>query len=191
MNWPDLLQQWLREQKILGGGCCRCGERDPECLDFHHIDPKTKRFTIGNGTLSARERERLGQAGDYLTCLSVGLGDLQREIAKCVLICANCHRKFHAHVKRGGDSPFWKWDPSMLKDAPRSVAAARRGIQRRRERGLPEPILDYGIDGDTQRKYLNLMLKLQREVVRREAEGDPVITAYSGGSLPAQDVEKR
>lgn len=184
MIWPDFLKRWLREQKILGGGCCRCGERDPDCLDFHHLDPRAKRFTIGNGTLSARDRGRLEAAGDYLTCLSVGLPDLQEEIAKCILICANCHRKLHAHLKRGGECPFWEWDPSMVTSAPGMVAAARRGIQRRKEHGLPEPTRDYGIEEDTRRKYLELTLEMQREVARREAEGDPVITAYTGPRPP-------
>jgi hypothetical protein len=109
--------------------------------------------------------------GDYLTCLSVGLPDLQEEIAKCILICANCHRKLHAHLRRGGECPFWKWDPTMSQRAPNLVAAARHGIQRRKELGFPESTHNYGIEEGSQRKYLNLMHELQREITRRaEAE---------------------
>lgn len=178
MKWPEYLRRWIRQQKILGGGCCRCGERDPDCLDFHHVDPKVKRFTIGTGTLSPSDRKRRGDAADYLTCLPAGLGDLRGEIAKCILICANCHRTLHAHLKRGGECPFWAWDASVVKDAPRIVAAARRGIRRRKERGIPEPTHDYGIEEDSQQKYLDLMLAMQKELAEREASGNPVITAY-------------
>jgi hypothetical protein len=59
-------------------GCCLCNEDDPCCLDFHHIDPNTKRKAVG-----------LLVAG--------GLGkQLWDEIEKCVLLCACCHRKIHA-----------------------------------------------------------------------------------------------
>jgi len=56
-------------------GCCRCGERDPIVLEFHHRDPNTKKATIG----------RLATRHDLLP----------EELAKCDLICANCHRKEH------------------------------------------------------------------------------------------------
>src|SRR5277367_4132684 len=29
-------------------GCSRCPENRPACLDFHHVDPATKCFAIGN-----------------------------------------------------------------------------------------------------------------------------------------------
>lgn len=57
-------------------GCKHCGEAHPACLDFHHRDPKTK-----------------------LACISELVKDgyrvevLLAEIAKCDLLCANCHRK--------------------------------------------------------------------------------------------------
>jgi len=58
--------------------CVNCGESDPVCLDFHHRDPKTKRFGIGRGGCAR----------------SIFL--LKEEIAKCLVLCANCHRKHHA-----------------------------------------------------------------------------------------------
>ena len=59
-------------------GCSRCPEKDPACLDFHHTDPKTKKFTIA--AISTR---------------SPALKLLLAEVAKCAIICANCHRKEH------------------------------------------------------------------------------------------------
>jgi hypothetical protein len=59
------------------GGCIRCGEADPPCLDFHHL----------------RDKDSV-VAG--LACAGWSVERVRREIAKCVVLCANCHRKFHA-----------------------------------------------------------------------------------------------
>lgn len=55
-------------------GCQVCGESFPPALDFHHVDQDQKRFGIAEGVVYAME-----------TVLS--------ELQKCVLLCANCHRK--------------------------------------------------------------------------------------------------
>lgn len=75
--------EWLNT--IKSKGCARCGETFLACLDFHHRDPKKKLFAIGV------------RAG------AVGLKALQEEVAKCDVICSNCHRKLHA-AERGSDS---------------------------------------------------------------------------------------
>lgn len=60
-------------------GCCKiCGETDVRCLTFHHVDPKQKKFNI-----STSGQKRL------LT------DTIDAEIAKCILVCENCHRKIH------------------------------------------------------------------------------------------------
>lgn len=60
-----------------GGKCLRCGyDKSLVALDFHHIDPEKKDFTISN------DRFKLIEAIE--------------EIKKCILICSNCHREFHA-----------------------------------------------------------------------------------------------
>lgn len=64
-------------------GCAHCPETDPVCLDFHHIDPTTKKATIS----------RL-YAGTW------GWPVIEAEIAKCIVLCANCHRKEHARRER-------------------------------------------------------------------------------------------
>lgn len=64
--------EWKQQQK-----CCRCGEDDVSCLDFHHIDPAIKDGTVSEMRNWSWER-------------------LQREIEKCIVLCSNCHRKFHA-----------------------------------------------------------------------------------------------
>lgn len=57
-------------------GCSLCKENEPCCLDFHHL--KDKKFEIGIATKSAYSWE-----------------NIVKEINKCVLVCANCHRKIH------------------------------------------------------------------------------------------------
>lgn len=70
------IKAWLREYKE-SLGCEACGEKHPACLEFHHTNRQEKRFAIG-------------RLKDYLS-----LKLLQAEIAKCRLLCANCHRKEH------------------------------------------------------------------------------------------------
>ena len=61
-------------------GCAMCGEKELVCLDFHHIDPSTKEFNIGK-QFHIRSFK-----------------DIEKEIEKCVVLCANCHRKVHAGI---------------------------------------------------------------------------------------------
>lgn len=65
----------IREQR--GGKCQRCGYNNYKgALEFHHIDPSQKDFTVGDRDFK--------------------LKDCVEETKKCVLICANCHREVHA-----------------------------------------------------------------------------------------------
>lgn len=50
-----------------------------EELDFHHLDAQIKEHTVA------------GMVGKPLTAIAA-------EINKCVVLCANCHRRFHAGV---------------------------------------------------------------------------------------------
>lgn len=70
-------QKWFHDLKSQLA-CLKCGENHPACLDFHHRDPSSKDGDIG-GAWRLWTRERI---------LS--------EIAKCDVLCANCHRKEHA-----------------------------------------------------------------------------------------------
>jgi hypothetical protein len=64
---------YVNSQKV---ECKKCGETRFYTLDFHHKDAKTKDFTIGRFKKGA-------------------LQTIQKEIDKCVVLCANCHREFH------------------------------------------------------------------------------------------------
>ena len=64
-----------------GGACQLCGyERYAGALQFHHIDPAEKTFA-----LSSRGVAR-------------SLAKARAEVAKCVLLCANCHAEVEAGV---------------------------------------------------------------------------------------------
>ena len=62
-----------------GSACHLCGYgRCLAALQFHHVDPSTKRFAIAfRGMTRSLERARL-------------------EAAKCILLCANCHAEVEA-----------------------------------------------------------------------------------------------
>ena len=72
----------LLDKIKLEKGCKECGYKEyPVALDFDHINPKTKEFTIGT------------------SYTSVSLKRLYKEIDKCQILCANCHRvKTHARL---------------------------------------------------------------------------------------------
>ena len=63
-----------------GGCCCICRyRRCLQALQFHHLNPKRKRFTISCSNTYGIERKR-------------------KEVKKCILVCANCHAELEAGV---------------------------------------------------------------------------------------------
>lgn len=57
----------------LAQGCARCGYNEhPAALHFNHLDPTTKSFRIGSQ-------------------VSRSWAKLEEEMAKCEVLCANCH----------------------------------------------------------------------------------------------------
>ncbi len=71
--------------------CLDCGRTfPPECMDFDHINPATKSFTISYRVVSCGCKSEKAKE----TILA--------EIAKCRLICANCHRIRTAKQHRRG-----------------------------------------------------------------------------------------
>jgi len=68
----------LRAQAVhyKGGRCQICGyNRCAAGFDFHHTDPRTKDFTISK----------------RMTTFAA----IRKELDKCVLLCATCHREVH------------------------------------------------------------------------------------------------
>ena len=55
---------------------CECGESDPIVLEFDHNDPSEKKSSVSK-----------------LAKGSGSLESLKKEISKCTIRCANCHKK--------------------------------------------------------------------------------------------------
>ena len=73
-----ILRQELDEYKSKHG-CAVCKyNTHPVALEFHHIDPDTKYRTISS-----------------LVNRKVKRDTLCKEINKCIILCANCHRLLH------------------------------------------------------------------------------------------------
>ena len=71
-----------RALAALGGTCRGCGRSDPvAAVEFHHLDPRDKEFAISTDG-APRSWPRI-----------------EAELAKCVLLCANCHREVHASLR--------------------------------------------------------------------------------------------
>jgi len=86
---------WSEYKKTLK--CVQCGFDHPAALDFHH-PPGTKEYPMN--VLVRRRNKTL----------------LQAEIAKCVVLCSNCHRIHHHNLlqaqrrkkkakKKGAEAP--------------------------------------------------------------------------------------
>lgn len=76
------LRDWWRALKATKA-CERCGESAPECLHFHHVDPAAKEITVAKAIVDGWSRDRI------LT-----------EMAKCRVLCANCHLKLHWEARQ-------------------------------------------------------------------------------------------
>lgn len=79
-RWTENARRRSRERKakaveLLGGLCSVCGLKDdPAVYDFHHRNPAEKDVSISRAKSWAV---------------------MKKELAKCDLVCANCHRKLH------------------------------------------------------------------------------------------------
>ena len=73
--------------KKFGGKCSMCGySKCLDALEFHHVDPTTKKY-------------------DWNRLKMVSQSALEKELKKCVLVCANCHREIHSQTPVAGVEP--------------------------------------------------------------------------------------
>lgn len=72
----DRYTEWKQDK-----GCSHCTENDPICLDLHHLDPKEKEISLGDAIRRGWTFDRMMQ-----------------EASKCIVLCANCHRKEHERL---------------------------------------------------------------------------------------------
>ena len=71
------LTAWLQQYKS-SLKCSQCPESCWVCLDFHHKDPNEKECSLANALNRCWSPQRM-----------------MAEIAKCEVLCSNCHRKLH------------------------------------------------------------------------------------------------
>ena len=74
IEWRKRTKQKLIEYK--GGKCQFCGyDKCSRALQFHHINPEEKDFSISGKSVSFEK--------------------LKDEVDKCMLVCSNCHAEIH------------------------------------------------------------------------------------------------
>jgi len=74
INWRKRTKRRLIEYK--GGSCELCGYyKCDRALEFHHLNPEEKDFSISGKSLS--------------------FDKLKDEVDKCMLVCSNCHCEIH------------------------------------------------------------------------------------------------
>jgi transcription elongation factor Elf1 len=78
----DLVKWYQEYKKTLK--CADCGQNHPATLEFHHLDPAQKEVNVSR-----------------LIADSTSMRKLKEEIAKCVVLCANCHRIRHWNERQG------------------------------------------------------------------------------------------
>jgi len=62
-------------------GCAICGyNKDTAALDFHHTNPKDKKFLINQNHVQNK--------------------NIIEELNKCILLCSNCHRELHSKERK-------------------------------------------------------------------------------------------
>lgn len=71
----------IQKLKDLGyDKCCCCGyDNYWGALEFHHLDSEEKEFGVASITHHNFEK-------------------ILKEVEKCIMVCANCHRELHAGI---------------------------------------------------------------------------------------------
>jgi ribosomal protein L32 len=71
------IKEWFFDYKSFLK-CEICGESHIATLDFHHLDKTSKDFNVSNAAKQGFSKRRILE-----------------ETNKCIILCANCHRKLH------------------------------------------------------------------------------------------------
>lgn len=72
------LREWIHKRKANSDGCRNCTESDPACLDFHHLSSADKEMAVNK-----------------MVPYGYSKSDIEAEMEKCEILCANCHAKEH------------------------------------------------------------------------------------------------
>lgn len=80
-NDASLLRRLIKKKAVMhkGNQCYCCKQSFPLTVyDFHHLNPSEKDFSLGDKTSTVKWDK------------------VEKEIDKCILVCANCHRMIHS-----------------------------------------------------------------------------------------------
>lgn len=94
------IQRRMKKEAVdyKGGKCVTCGyDKCQAALEFHHLDPKEKDFSISHHKNKSFE-------------------NIKKELDKCALLCKNCHAELHFKGKLVGDAGS---DPDLRGYKPR------------------------------------------------------------------------
>ena len=91
-NNIKIRQKWREYKASLS--CVKCGENHPATFDFHHIERKPDNQKV-NKLLSNKSYKK-------------AIKEIEE---RCMVLCANCHRKLHHEEflqkeKKGAEAPF-------------------------------------------------------------------------------------
>lgn len=81
--WNEITKNNLKRIKQMmvddnGGKCSICGySKCLKALEFHHLDPSQKEISLTSKHVKSYSEK------------------VKRELKKCILLCANCHRELH------------------------------------------------------------------------------------------------
>lgn len=97
------------EEYLQAHHCSDCGETDARVLEFDHLG------------------EKRGNVADMVRAGS-SIRRLERELATCDVVCANCHR-----IRTAMRNGSWRLDPDAIEGNPRLTQAERRNLKYVRE----------------------------------------------------------
>ena len=116
--------QFLREHP-----CAKCGMSDPVVLEFNHLDPATKTANVCD-----------------MIHFRVSPARIRLEIAKCEVLCANCHQR-HTTRQSLAHYKLAFGEDGQMQFASARMAPDRRNIRKRLSEaacvdcGLADPLL--------------------------------------------------
>jgi len=79
-NRKEKVNRWYKAKKEQLK--CKCGEDHISCIEFHHRNPGEKEINLS-----------------YAVWRGWSIQRIEREIAKCDVMCSNCHKKLHFKLK--------------------------------------------------------------------------------------------
>ena len=78
-------QRRIDIENLVGNTCAKCAKQFPfVCLDLHHVDPTEKDTGVSQ-------------------MLTHSWDNIVKEIEKCVVLCACCHRLEHQELRETAD----------------------------------------------------------------------------------------